>query len=114
LLLALGLAIHRRLNSLTFLTGFCPRDGQSCHLATLPGGANVLQRTDDDATLQIAMKRDAKMVPHHKWQEHCARWFDLVRHIQSDRDGNCGDVPAFYGALNQRDGLVSYRSGRTE
>jgi hypothetical protein len=74
----------------------------------------VRERRDNDATLQIAMKRDAKMVPHHEWHEHRARRFDLVCHIQSDRDGNRGDVPAFYGALNQRDGLVSYRSGRTE
>jgi len=70
----------------------------------------MFQRARDDAPLQLAMERDPEMVPHHERHKQGARRLDLLRHVQGNRDGDRRNVLTFYGALNQRDRLVSYRS----
>ena len=74
----------------------------------------VIQSGKDDLPLELAVKRHTEMMAHHKRNEHGARWFAVSSYIASNGQRDCGNSSAFNSALHERDGLVSYRSSRTQ
>ena len=60
------------------------------------------------------MKGYTKVMAHHKWEEYSAWWFAVCGDVKSNRQRNGRNTSAFNSALNQRDGLMSYWSSRTQ
>ncbi len=96
------------------LTRLRPGEGQEQDFAATLRFAQVLQCFEQDPPLKFAVVRHAEVVPHHERYEHSTRRLRVLRHIQSNRKRNRGYPSAFNGALHERDGLVSYRSGRAQ
>ena len=74
----------------------------------------MVQRGADYSALQLAVEGYTKVMPHHKRKEYRARRFAMLGDIDGDRQRDCGNSSFFNSALNQRDGLMSYRSSRTK
>ena len=68
----------------------------------------------DDPALQLAVKRHAEVMTHHKRHKDRSRWLAMLRHVESNRDRNCRNTSSLNGALHERDGLVSYWSSGTQ
>ena len=83
-------------------------------LATALRAHQMIQCGDNDSPLQITVKRYTKVMAHHKGKENCARWFTVLGNVKGDGKRNCWDSFLFDSALNQRDGLMSYRSSGTQ
>ena len=60
--------------------------------------------------LQVAVKRDAKVVAHGPRKKNCARRLDLFRHISSDGNRDGGYTASLNRTLDQSDGLMADRS----
>lgn len=60
------------------------------------------------------MKRHTKMMAHHKRHKHRTWRLDVFRNVLGNGDGNGGNASLFKSALDQRDRLMSDRSGRAE
>lgn len=95
-------------------SSFGPGNGQLFYNATLIGGNEQVQGFENYPPLQFSMEGNSKMMPHHEWNKDGPRRFYLLRDIFGDADRNCGNSPFFYGALDQRDRLVTDRSGGRE
>lgn len=60
--------------------------------------------------LQIAVKRDSKVMAHGPRQKNSTRCFDLFRHISSDGNRDRGYTSRLNRTLDQSDGLMADRS----
>lgn len=96
----------------TLTASLCPTDGNSANLTAYLCFHHMRERFDDDPPLESGVERNAEMVPHPERDEHRARHLQALGHITSNGDGDGRNLPSFYGALDQRDRLVSYRSSR--
>lgn len=60
------------------------------------------------------MKGYTKVMAHHKRKENYSWRFAMFGDVKSNAQRNRRNSSAFNSALDQRDGLVSYRSSRTQ
>lgn len=74
----------------------------------------MCQRKANDPPLQFAMKGYTKVMAHHKRKENRSWRFAVLGYVKSHAQRDCRNPSAFNSALNQRDGLMSYWSSRTQ
>jgi hypothetical protein len=88
----------------------CPLDREIQYRARLLAGLEQTQRREQNAALQIAMKRRAKVMTHRPGKKQCTRNFDCLGDVARYSDGNRGHTARFNGSLDQSDGLMTDRS----
>ena len=74
----------------------------------------MIECRTNDAPLKFAVKRHTEVMTHHERHKDRSRWLAMLRHVESNRDRNCRNTSSLNSALHERDGLVSYRSSRTQ
>src|SRR5262249_31554101 len=91
--------------------GLRPGEGQRHEVAALLDGNEALKRGEDDAPLKLAVVGHAEVVPHHERHEDGAWRLHLHGDVAGDRDGDSGDAPSLYCALQERGRLMADGSG---
>ena len=94
---------HRPLDRIALASCLRPGEWERADLPALLRLLEQLQRLENDAALQLPMKRHAKMMPHHEGDEDRPRWLAVLGDVERHRDGNRWNTPPFDRALNQRD-----------
>lgn len=100
--------------SFRFASHISPADLQVANRAGLTLGLENVEHLEQDAALDVAVKRGAEMVSHRPWNEDCAWQLQDLRGISSDRHGDGRDSSLFDCSLNQSDRLMTDWSGRGE
>lgn len=91
-----------------------PADHQIADRAGLVLVLENVEHLDQDAPLNVAVKRRAEMVSHRPRNEDRAWQLQDLRGIAGDRHGYGGNASFFDCSLNQSDRLMADRSGRGE
>jgi len=110
----MALLLDHALDLLSLPTRPRPRHRQVVDVSAPLHGLRPVEGRQDDAPLQLAMEGDPEMVTHHEGHEDRAWRPGMFRDVAGHRDRHRGDTPSFYGALHERDGLMSERSGRRQ
>ncbi len=83
-------------------------------IAALLSGREPIEGSEDDVSLEIAVKGHAKMMAHHERDEHGPGWLCVLRDVTRYADGYRWNSSSLNSALHERDRLMSYWSSRAQ